>query len=79
MQHLRNNTGAILYYDKAFTIDPHYAEALNNKGAALDNLGNHTDAILYYDNALTINPYYDNALTIDTKMHYSTRATILPL
>jgi tetratricopeptide (TPR) repeat protein len=51
-----NNTGAILYYDKALAIDPHYLAALTHKGLALDNLGNYTGAILYYDKALAIQP-----------------------
>jgi len=49
---------AILY----LAIDPNYYTALNNKGAALDNLGNYTGAILYYDKALTVNPKYEDAL-----------------
>jgi tetratricopeptide (TPR) repeat protein len=44
-----NYTGAILYYDKALAIDPHYVNALTGKGLALDDLGNYTGAILYYD------------------------------
>ncbi|MGC2573353.1 MAG: tetratricopeptide repeat protein [Candidatus Nitrosopolaris sp.] len=62
LQNLGNNTGAILYYDKALAINPYYDLALNNKGVALDNLGNHTGAILYYNKALTINPKYEDAL-----------------
>ncbi len=59
---LGNNTGAILYYDKALAIDPHYVLALANKGAVLGNLGNYTGAILYYDKALAINPKYEDVL-----------------
>jgi tetratricopeptide (TPR) repeat protein len=45
------------YYDKALAIDPHNVNALNNKGAALYNLGNYTGAITYYDKALAIDPH----------------------
>jgi tetratricopeptide (TPR) repeat protein len=51
-----NNTGAILYYDKALAMDPHYIHALTHKGLALDNLGNYSGAIRYYDKALAIQP-----------------------
>jgi len=33
-------------------IDPNYTCALNNKGAALNNLGNYTGAIEFYDKTL---------------------------
>ncbi len=58
-----NYTGAILYYDKALAIDPHYVRALTDKGTALDDLGNYTGAILYYDKALAIQPKDIYALT----------------
>jgi tetratricopeptide (TPR) repeat protein len=53
---LGNDTGAILYYDKALAIDPHQVNALNNKGLALDKLGNDTGAIFYNYKALAIQP-----------------------
>ncbi len=58
-----NCTGAILYYDKALAIDPHYVNALTGKGLALDDSGNCTGAILYYDKALVIQPKDIYALT----------------
>jgi tetratricopeptide (TPR) repeat protein len=39
---LGNNTGAIEYYDKALAIDPHYVNALINKGLAIHHLGSYT-------------------------------------
>jgi Flp pilus assembly protein TadD len=50
------------YYDRVLAIDPHDVNALNNEGAALENLGNNTGAILYYDKALVIDPHYETAL-----------------
>ncbi|MGC1928055.1 MAG: tetratricopeptide repeat protein [Candidatus Nitrosopolaris sp.] len=61
---LGNDTGAILYYDKALAIDPHYVNALTSKGLALDKLGNDIGAILYYDKALAIQPNDTYALDI---------------
>jgi Flp pilus assembly protein TadD len=49
---LGNYTGALLYYNKVLTIDPHYVRALTDKGTALDDLGNHTGAELYHDKVL---------------------------
>jgi tetratricopeptide (TPR) repeat protein len=60
---LGNDTGAILYFDKALAIDPHYVNALTSKGLALDKLGNYTGAIQYFDKALSINPKDEGALT----------------
>jgi tetratricopeptide (TPR) repeat protein len=53
---LGNDTGAILYFDKALAIDPYYVNALTSKGLALDKLGNYTGAIQYFDKALSIQP-----------------------
>jgi tetratricopeptide (TPR) repeat protein len=46
----------MIYYDKALAIDPKNTFALDNKSAALGNLGNHTGVIIYYDKALAIDP-----------------------
>jgi S1-C subfamily serine protease len=43
-------------------INPKDETALDNKGAALENLGNNTGAIEYYDKALAINPKDETAL-----------------
>ncbi len=57
-----NNTEAIPYFDKALAINPNYALALNNKGAALYGLGKYNESIAYFDKALSVNPYYMTAL-----------------
>ena len=43
-------------------IDPHNADALYNKGNALDDLGDHTGVIVYYDKALSVNPKDEDTL-----------------
>jgi tetratricopeptide (TPR) repeat protein len=48
---------AIAYYDKALSIDPNHANALNNKGLSLVYLGKYQEAIEYFDKALSIDPY----------------------
>jgi tetratricopeptide (TPR) repeat protein len=57
-------SGAILYYDKALAMDPHYVNALTSKGLTLDKLGNYTGAILYYDKALAIQPNVNYVLDL---------------
>ena len=42
--------------DKALEINPRYAEAWNNKGLTLDELGKHQEAMKCYNKALEINP-----------------------
>jgi len=53
---------AIKAYGAALGIRPDYADALNNKGYALDKLGRHEEAIEAYDAALGIRPDYAAAL-----------------
>ena len=48
--------GAIEYYDKALALNPHYVDALDNEGIALDEIGNHVGAMHLYDKALAIMP-----------------------
>ncbi|HAF23021.1 MAG TPA: hypothetical protein DCK93_08950 [Blastocatellia bacterium] len=52
LESMRRREDAIVCYDKALAIDPHYAPALINKGNALDVLGRHKEAIVCYDKAL---------------------------
>jgi tetratricopeptide (TPR) repeat protein len=47
LDELGNHAGAIVYFDKALTVNPHNVGALSGKGASLDNLANHTGAIEY--------------------------------
>jgi len=57
-----NFTEALQYFDKALSIDPRNAEALNDKADALRKLGNNTEALKYYDKALDIDPKNPDAL-----------------
>jgi tetratricopeptide (TPR) repeat protein len=57
--------GAIECLDEAIGIDPESADAWNNKGVALDNLGRlekHEEAINYYEEAIEC---YDEAIKLD--------------
>ena len=56
---------AIGYLDKALSLDPKDADALNGKGVVLAKLGNYYEAIKYFDKALTIKP--DFALALKNK------------
>ena len=42
-------------------LDPNYAEAYNNWGVALDNLGRHEEAIEKYGKAVELDPKYASA------------------
>jgi tetratricopeptide (TPR) repeat protein len=48
-------------YDRALTIKPDYAEALNHRGIALFDLKRSEQALYNYDRALTIKPDYAEA------------------
>ena len=41
-------------YNEAIKIDPKYAEAYNNRGAAKGKLGQHQEAIADYNKAIKI-------------------------
>ncbi len=43
-------------YDKAIAIRPDYADAWNNRGWALVELGRDAEAVASYDKGLAINP-----------------------
>jgi tetratricopeptide (TPR) repeat protein len=49
---------AIEHYDKAIQIDPHYADAYNNRGLAYHNLGENQRAIQDYDKAIQLDPNF---------------------
>ena len=49
---------AVKSYEKAFAINPDYAEAHNNLGVTLKELGQLDDAVKSYKKALAINPEY---------------------
>jgi tetratricopeptide (TPR) repeat protein len=44
--------------EKALEIDPRYANAWNNKGISLGNLGRYDEEIRSYEKALEIHPRY---------------------
>ena len=47
---------AISFYEQAIQLNPNYAEAYNNRGAAKRNLGDNQGAIVDYDQAIQLNP-----------------------
>jgi tetratricopeptide (TPR) repeat protein len=51
-----SNSDSIAYHDMALDTEPQDADAYNNKGLSLYNLGDHNEAIACYDKALLINP-----------------------
>lgn len=59
MQHKHKDS--IEYFDKAIRINPNYADAWSNKGAALAGLGEYEDAFECYKKAIKINPNHANA------------------
>jgi protein O-GlcNAc transferase len=52
---------ALASYDQALAINPRYAEALYNRGNALQELKRNDDALASYDRALAIKPDYAEA------------------
>ena len=52
------NSDSIACYDKALEIETQDADAYNNKGLSLYNLGDHSEAIACYDKALEIEPRF---------------------
>ena len=49
---------AIAEYTQAIALDPKYAAAYNNRGAANNNLGKYAEAIADYDQAIALDPKY---------------------
>ncbi|CAN0603693.1 unnamed protein product, partial [Ectocarpus sp. 12 AP-2014] len=47
---------AVEQYSKAIRLRPDYADALGNRGHALQSLGHHTESLADYDRAVTLNP-----------------------
>jgi tetratricopeptide (TPR) repeat protein len=52
----RDQRSAIKYYDEALRIDPEYADALNNRGVALAELGDYGRAGQDFQSAFLIDP-----------------------
>jgi tetratricopeptide (TPR) repeat protein len=53
---------AKIYYRRALSIEPEYAEALNGYGNALMGLNNYDSALIMMNKALDVNPDYDYAM-----------------
>ena len=60
---LKRPEEALASYDKALAIRPDYAEALSNRGNALQDLKRPEEALASYDKALAIRPDYAEALS----------------
>jgi tetratricopeptide (TPR) repeat protein len=58
---LRRPDEALTCYERALEINPRYAEAWSNKGAALADLRRPAEALTCYERALEINPRYPEA------------------
>ena len=61
---------ALLEFDKVFSINPNYTEALFYNGLTLQELGKVDDAISYYDKVLGIDPTHVNALSNKASILY---------
>jgi tetratricopeptide (TPR) repeat protein len=61
-QDLKRPEEALASYDKALAIRPDHAEALNNRGTALQDLQRPEEALASYDKALAIRPDHAEAL-----------------
>lgn len=46
----------VLRYDKAISLKPYYAEAYNNRGAALNDLKRPAHELVSYDKAIALKP-----------------------
>ena len=53
---------ALLSYDEAIKADPHYVEAIVDKGVLLRNMLRHHDSLNCFERALEINPDHQTAL-----------------
>ena len=74
-----NASEALMYYDKAIEINPHFYLAYENRGNAKINLGDYKGAVADYEEALRIAPYYSvghynlgNALALQGKTEEAT-------
>jgi len=64
------------YFERALEINPEHVSALNNKAAALQELGNYDESIKIYVQALEIEPQNKDAIdgkqkTIDKRLEKS--------
>jgi len=63
LQSMGDLEGALMYYQKATQMDPHYAEAHNDLGVIYEALGEDDSALLAYKEVLDIDPSYLAAYT----------------
>lgn len=66
-QSLGDLEGALMYYQKALTLDPHYAQAYNDSGVVYEAQGNDYKALEMYNKALEIDP---NLLSVYTNLAF---------
>ena len=62
MADLRRYAEALASFSKALALKPDYAEALNNRGTALEELKRHAEALASFEQALLVKPDYVEAL-----------------
>ena len=62
MRALKRAQDAVESFERAVAVQPDYAEAFNNRGNALFDLGRNEDALASYDQALALQPDYADAL-----------------
>lgn len=58
LQMMGDLNGALVYYQKAAQMDPHYAEVFNDLGVVYEIFGNEGDALVMYKKALRLKPSY---------------------
>ena len=58
MQTVGDLKGALIYYEKAAQMDPHYAEVHNDLGVLYESMGNEDQALAMYKKVLDIDPDY---------------------
>jgi Tfp pilus assembly protein PilF len=63
LQGLERFEEAVASYDRALAAQPHYAEALSNRGNALYELQRFDEAVSSFDRALVERPHYAQALS----------------
>ncbi len=71
----KNYQGAISKYNDAIKLNPNYADAYNNRGAAYDELKNYQQAISDYNQSIKLNPnnataYFNRGLTYANLQNY---------
>ncbi|MCC5631689.1 tetratricopeptide repeat protein [Nostoc sphaeroides CHAB 2801] len=68
---MSNNQAAIEDYNQAIRLNPNFAEAYNNRGAAHHTLGNNQTAINDYNQAIRLNPNFAEAYNNRGTAHHT--------